>query len=380
MFDLLDALRTALGKGVAEIVFGVVSLAILAAGKAMVDLVSKGIDYHRRLARARNAVSRKLSSTGLREGDGVWMLQPIPGETSEQATRHRASRILVVANAKGGVGKTTTVANLGARFARTLPKPVLMIDLDFQGTLSSMSIAQQEPWVPPKGSDSRASSLISGELDTGSIANEMRSAALEPKLKIITAFYDLAQAENRVMVEWLIGDRKEDIRFNLADKLLSPAVREAFSLIIIDCPPRLTTGAVQALACGTHLLIPTVMDEPSSEAVITFVRQVEAFKKAKLCPYIQYIGVVGSLQPNGNIDVTMQRLSDRLSDSIENGGAGGVVKILSEDTFFPTSRFFRNAVTNGGIAYLCMGNSADEAKVKARIEALADHVAREMKL
>jgi chromosome partitioning protein len=98
------------------------------------------------------------------------------------------------------------------------------------------------------------------------------------QLRVLTAYYNLAQAENRVMVEWLLGDRQYDVRFRLAELLHSNGVREAFSLIIIDSPPRLTTGAIQALAAGPHLLVPIILDEPSSEAVVTFIRQVETYR------------------------------------------------------------------------------------------------------
>lgn len=380
MFEWLEFWRLALGKGVAEIVFAVISLIAIAAARKVWTSLSSVVDYHRRLSRAREAVARKISPTGEREGDGIWLTQPINGALSETyKSKLQASRVLIVANAKGGVGKTTTVANLGARLAEILPKPVLMIDLDFQGTLSSMSIAKPE-WVPPPGSDSRATHLISGDLRKEDIVNSGTSAAGEPKLKIITAFYDLAQAENRILIEWLIGDRKKDIRFHLSELLHGDAVRQAFSLVIVDCPPRFTTATIQALAAGTHLLIPTVMDDPSTEAVATFVRQVEIFKKANVCPYINYIGVVGSLQPPvADTGLAKQRLEDRLAEFVGDGG-DRLVKILPETTFFKNSVHFKNAVSNGGIAYIVMGNAAPEREVKDRVIALATHVRTEMKL
>lgn len=370
------------GKGIAQFIALVLFAFFVLIGNQLLQAVRWLLSYHRRLDRALASVQRKATPTGQREGRGIWLTEPISdAKPDEFKTRLESSRVLVVANAKGGVGKTTTAANLGARFAEILPLPVLLIDLDFQGTLSSMTIAKREFWVPPEGSDSKATQLISGDLTSQHIASETQSAVDQPKLKIITSFYDLAQAENRVMIEWLLGDRKADIRFRLAHLLHAPAVRNAFSLIIIDSPPRLTTGAVQALAAGTHLLIPTVMDEPSTEAVVTFVRQVETFRKVNLCPYIKYVGVVGALKAGpDNIEAAQQRLKDRLGDPLENGGAGSVVKLLPEKTYIPRSKYFRKAVSSGGIAYITMGNSADAKEVKDAIVALADHVKQEMKL
>ena len=85
-----------------------------------------------------------------------------------------------------------------------------------------------------------------------------------------------------------------DVRYTLAELLHSTALRAAYDLIIIDCPPRLTTGAIQAFCASSHLLIPTILDRPSAEAVISFVEQIEAFKSQGIFPYIHHVGVVGA--------------------------------------------------------------------------------------
>lgn len=273
--ELWNALRALVGKEAINVAAAIIITIIVAVGTKIWKRIRSLIEYHYRMQRALNAVSRVGQKSHQREGPGLWLAEPIiVGRTVDYETKLRASRVLVVANAKGGVGKTTIAANIGARLAEILPKPVLMIDLDFQGTLSSMSIAQNNQWVPPPGQDSRANHLISGDPSPTEIACTGLHAAGQPNLKVVPAFYDLAQAENRVMIEWLLGDRRADIRFRLAEVLHDPVVRNAFSVIIIDSPPRLTTGAIQALAAGTHLLIPTVMDAPSAEAVVSFVRQV----------------------------------------------------------------------------------------------------------
>lgn len=378
VFGWFEVFRGALGKGIAEAVAFVLLAAVGLILRAIWGRLRSLIDYHRRLRRVSEAVAREQTPTGQREGQGVWLTGPIQG-TSASSFRDRldASKVLVVANAKGGVGKTTTVANIGAYLAETLPKPVLLIDFDYQGTLSSMTVAGPH-WVPPKGSDSRATALLSGDLKEQEVASTAQSAAGQPNLRIVTAFYDLAQAENRVMIEWLIGDRQDDVRFRLAPLLHSQAVRDAFSLVIIDCPPRITTATVQALAAGTHLLIPTVLDDPSTEAVVTFVREVERFKKANICPYIKYIGVAGSMEPPvGSVEGAIKRLGDRLKE-IEY--ANGSIGMLPEDTFLRRAAAFMNAVSNGGIAYIVMGNSQNDKSVKERIANLANFVRKEMRL
>jgi hypothetical protein len=83
----------------------------------------------------------------------------------------------------------------------------------------------------------------------------------------VPAYYDLAQAENRVLVEWLLPlsdfdllswllrlfglkppqapRSRKDVRYLLAEALLDPHVQRDYDLIIIDSPPRLTTSHVQ---------------------------------------------------------------------------------------------------------------------------------------
>lgn len=381
-FELWNTFLIVIAKWATEIAAGIVIAIILFLGRKGWKFVRTLVDYHYRIDRALGAVKRVGAGSQLREGPGLWLTKPITvSRSDEYETRLRASKVLVVANAKGGVGKTTIAANIGARLAEILPKPVLMIDLDFQGTLSSMSIAQSHQWVPQHGHDSRANRLISGDLKPSDVASTDLHAAGQSKLKIIPAFYDLAQAENRVMIEWLLGNRHYDVRFRLAELLHDPIVRETFGLIIVDSPPRLTTGAIQALAAGTHLLIPTVLDDPSAEAVVSFVRQIETFKTENICPYIEYLGVVGSIGlTTQNTQGPQERLSDRLNAPVNAGGAGNATKLLPEKLFLQRSAHFSHAVGEGGIAYIVMRNSEDERKIKDRIRALADYIKEEMKL
>jgi cellulose biosynthesis protein BcsQ len=333
--------------------------------------------YHHRLNRALKDVGRVNTANGQREGDGLWLAQPIIGPVVRCRDPHIGPpRILVVANLKGGVGKTTVAANLGACYAtiakKENKKPVLMIDLDFQGSLSSMSIVGNS-WLPLDGWNSKSTGLISGAYSPADIVNSAAISATAWKkgdsrpidtLKVITAYYDLAQAENRVMIEWLVGNRKSDVRFRLADILHDDMVRKAFSLIIIDSPPRLTTGAIQALACGTHLLIPTILDEPSSEAVVSFIRQIETFREKKICSKLSYIGVIPTMtDATQNLSGMEISLRDRLKGPVERGGAGGVTELLPSTMYIPDTVAFRNA-GGKGIAYLStMGSGAPKAKL-----------------
>jgi cellulose biosynthesis protein BcsQ len=366
--NLWDALVEFFGKQLAQLIAGVIVLLIAELLRRLWKLIRSMIAYYRRLDRARRAVARDCTPAGPIEGKGLWISdKPIkPPRSYDYATAIAASKILIVANAKGGVGKTTVCANLGAYFSQQLTRPVLMIDLDFQGSLSSMSIVGQENWLPPQNLDSEATYLISGDRSPNHVASLGRHATGADSLKVVTSYYDLAQAENRTMIEWLIGDHKADLRFGLAQILHSTAVRDRYSLVLIDCPPRLTTGAIQALAAATHVLIPTRLEEPSTEAVTTFVDQVEAFRTAGLCPHIRHVGVVATMvDARANTEGIKGRLRDALSE--------GVTELL--DCEIPQSTKFRES---DGITYLSLGKAKDVEALKASIERLAAVVRRTM--
>ena len=179
-------------------------------------------------------------------------------------------KVLAIANLKGGVGKTTLTANLGAYFAKEWKQRVLLVDLDFQGSLSSMRFSRRR-WTPPALQNSTATKLISNDITPDLVATVARDVDLKNDgigngyLKVITAYYDLAQADNRLLVEWLLQCRLKipksmrqgarrltrrkalqdaGIRYTLAEILHSQSVRDAFDLVIIDRPPRLTTSEI----------------------------------------------------------------------------------------------------------------------------------------
>src|SRR6266481_2691935 len=119
-------------------------------------------------SRALQAVGRVIDHQGAREGKGVWLTTPIdrPRDYRRDVTN---ARTLAIANLKGGVGKTTLAANIGAYLAKDWQKRVLLIDLDFQGSLSSMAFPGKD-WLPAGHQSSLATRLISGDIAPADVA------------------------------------------------------------------------------------------------------------------------------------------------------------------------------------------------------------------
>ena len=200
--------------------------------------------------------------------------------------------VILVANLKGGVGKSTLVANLAAHFKES-GKRVLIIDGDYQGSLSNMLLAADKfDQVSPE---------INKLLQPGSGIASFESARylFERQLKgsmIVASAYALAAMENRLMIEYLLGDDKtyDDGRYRLANLLLSDKVANDFDIALIDAPPRLSAATINGFCASTHLLIPTVYDKMSAEAVGTFLHGVQTLSNS-LNHHLDLLGVVGML-------------------------------------------------------------------------------------
>ncbi len=236
--------------------------------------------------------------------DELWKLYPPqPHDDGYFRKLHETTtRVITVANLKGGVGKTTLSANLIAYLSKNLKKRVLAIDLDYQGSLSA-SLTQA---AGLDFSGSLSDRFISGKADGRElieIAKPLNN--ILPNTDLLTASYNLSRLENRLMLQWLLGEVDKDIRFNLGSVLVSSEVRDKYDVVVIDAPPRMTTAGINAYAASHHVVIPTIPDLTSSEAVARFANHIRDLR-LKLNPNLNFAGVVvnmSRLRKLGSLEV-----------------------------------------------------------------------------
>lgn len=210
---------------------------------------------------------------------------------------NRSIPIITVVNLKGGVGKTTIAANLIGYFSQQKrrdgnPLRILAIDLDYQGSLSAMLLTSAGIPTHTTSSDTLIDPRQSIE------TAKARAEHLRPKFDnvwLYAAYEDFLEVENRLMMEWIIQRDASlgDVRYELYRKLQSGGFLADFDLVIIDGPPRMTTGFVAALCASTHLLMPTIADKLSAPAAIRFLKQLEQLRPA-LFPATKLLGIVPS--------------------------------------------------------------------------------------
>jgi len=148
------------------------------------------------------------------------------------------SRIIAVANQKGGVGKTTSCANLGGALAET-GQSVVLVDMDARGDLSSYFGI---------GTDELEATVYEGLFDEAvEIADSV--VEVESGLAVAVANIDLAGAA-LLLADMEFGERQRIVKEGLA------AVGEMYDFVLLDLPPGLELLSVSALGAADEVIIP----------------------------------------------------------------------------------------------------------------------------
>jgi chromosome partitioning protein len=203
--------------------------------------------------------------------EGVQLAEPLP-----QPDR---TRVVVVANQKGGVGKTTSAVNIAAALAQHGLR-VLVVDLDPQGNASTaVSLDHSE------GTAGVYEVVVEG----APMAGVVSECAEIPGLFAVPASIDLAGAE----IELVSLVARESRLRKALDLYLheQEAAGNRFDFVFIDCPPSLGLLTVNALVAGRELLIPIQCEYYALEGLGQLLKNIDLVK-AHLNPELEVSAIL----------------------------------------------------------------------------------------
>ncbi|HEY3637761.1 MAG TPA: ParA family protein [Rhizomicrobium sp.] len=211
-------------------------------------------------------------------------------------------RVMVIANQKGGVGKTTTAINLGTALA-AVGQPTLVIDLDPQGNASTgLGVSRTSRKIT-------SYDVLMGDVPLGGAIMPTRI----PNLSLVPSTVDLSGAELELIN---VAQRNYRLKGALEDFAAENAGR--FAYVLIDCPPSLSLLTVNAMAAADAVVVPLQCEFFALEGLTQLLKTIERVR-ASLNPDLEIQGII----------LTMFDKRNRLSDQV----AADVRKHMGEKVY-----------------------------------------------
>ncbi|MBN1220940.1 MAG: ParA family protein [Anaerolineae bacterium] len=190
------------------------------------------------------------------------------------------TRIIAIANRKGGVGKTTTVINLGVALAQMKQK-VLVLDLDPQGALSAGL------GINASGLDDTIYTvLMDNDYPISRVVQPVQAY-----LDLIPANADLSAAEIELIPE---------IRRELVLRRVLEPLNSWYDFVLIDCPPSLNLLTINALCASQEVIIPLQCEHFATRGIQMMLDTINRIKD-RLNPELELRGILATMYSTGTI-------------------------------------------------------------------------------